>query len=112
VYINPDQKINEEYISENKESIAIIPLITKSPIFKIARVSVPSLEKILVDTFCDNNLLQAYKGSELKIIFSNVFNDYSVDIAKLINYSRRRNKEKELKDFLIKNKIIEKDVME
>ena len=111
LYINPDKVMFDDYISENRESIVIIPFITKSPVLKITRVPTPRLEKILVDTFCENNLLQAYRGEELNVIFSNAFNDYIVDIAKLVNYSCRRKKDKELKDFLIQNKIIEKDVM-
>jgi hypothetical protein len=110
VYFNPDQTMIDEYISENRESIAIIPLTTKSPLFKIGRVPVPRLEKILVDTFCNNNLLQPYKGEELKVIFSNAFNEYRIDISKLINYSRRRKKEKSIIDFLAQNQIVKKDV--
>jgi hypothetical protein len=110
LYIDPDQVMIYDYISENRDSIAIIPFITKSPVFKITGVPAPGLEKILVDTFCDNNLLQPYKGEELKVIFSNAFNEYIIDISKLINYSRRRKKEKQIKDFLSQNQIVEKDV--
>lgn len=110
LYIDPDQVMIDDYISENKDSVAIIPFITKSPVFKITRVPVPGLEKILVDTFCDNNLLQPYKGEELKVIFSNAFNEYRIDISQLINYSRRRKKEKQIKDFLTQNQIVKKDV--
>jgi len=110
LYINPDQKINDNYISENKESIIINSLITKSPLFKIFKVPIPRIEKILVDTFCDDNLLQPFKGEELITIFSNAFEEYKIDIAKLINYSRRRKKEKQIKAFLIQNQIISEDV--
>ena len=110
LYLEPSQNIIDNYISENKDSIAIIPLVTKSPIFKIARVPIPRLEKILVDAFCDKKLLNAFKGEELKTIFINAFEEYRIDLAKLINYSRRRKKENQIKDFLVQNFILKKEM--
>ncbi|MCF7920920.1 MAG: hypothetical protein K9N06_13525 [Candidatus Cloacimonetes bacterium] len=110
VYLDPDQKVVDTYISENKDSIVIIPLVSKSPVYKIARVPVPQLEKILVDIFCDNKILYTYKGEELATIFRNAFDEYRIDISRLINYSRRRKKENQIKIFLIQNHILEKEL--
>ena len=110
VYLYQDQSIIDNYISENKESIVIISLVSKSPIYKIGRVPVPQLEKILVDIFCDKKLLYAYKGEEIVSIFQNAFDEYIIDISKLINYSRRRKRENQIKAFLIQNHILEKEL--
>lgn len=109
VYIEPDKETIDDYISENRESVIIKPLITKSPLYKYHSVPIPHLEKILVDLFCDDKLLQAYQGEELIIIFRNAFDEYKVNISRLLNYSRRRNRKvNKLKDFLIQNKILER----
>ena len=110
VYLHPDQSVVDNYISENKESIVIIPLISKSPIYQIARAPIPELEKILVDVFCDKKLLNAYKGEELLRIFQTVFDEYRIDISRLINYSRRRKQEIQIKKFLIQNHILKKEL--
>ncbi|MDO9576831.1 MAG: hypothetical protein Q7J16_03020 [Candidatus Cloacimonadales bacterium] len=110
IYLAPDQNIIDTYISENKESIVIKPLISKSPIIKITRVPIPTLEKILVDLFFDDKLLNAYKGHEQITIFESAFDEYQIDISRLINYSRRRKRENQLKDFLIQNQILRREI--
>ena len=110
VYLEPDQKVIDTYISENKESIVIDSLISKSPIYQIARVPIPQIEKILVDLFCDDKILYAFKGEEQVTIFRNAFDEYKIDISRLINYSRRRKKESQLKEFLIQNHILKKEI--
>jgi hypothetical protein len=101
VYIEPDQFVMNTYVSENQNSIIVKPLISKSPVQTIENSTVPKLEKILVDLFSDNRYLIAYKGYEQKIIFENAYDMYQVNFTCLVNYSRRRKKDKSLIDFLI-----------
>ncbi len=101
VYIEPDKFVTETYISENQTSIIVKSLITKSPIQFVDKIVVPKLEKILVDLFSDNKYLVAFKGYEQNIIFENAFDKYQLNLSNLINYSRRRKKDKLLTDFLI-----------
>jgi hypothetical protein len=110
VYIAPDENIIDNYISENKESIVVKPIISKSPTYKISNVPVPYLEKMLVDLFCEDKLLRAFQGHEQVTIFRNAFDEYKIDISRLINYSRRRKKEHQIKDFLIQNDILKKEL--
>ncbi|NQV17927.1 MAG: hypothetical protein HQ534_05220 [Armatimonadetes bacterium] len=101
VYIEPDKFVTETYVSENQISIIVKFLITKSPIQSVKNSTVPKLEKILVDLFSDNKYLVAYKGYEQKIIFVNAFDNYQLNLSNLINYSRRRKKDKIIIEFLI-----------
>lgn len=112
LYLTPDSNIIDNYISEAKESVAIIPLITKSPIMEVSGIPVPTLEKMLVDVFCDDKLLNAYSGEELVIIYRNAFEEYVIDIARMRSYSRRRNKEHQLKKFLIDNEILDRELLD
>lgn len=111
VFIEPDKFVTETYVSENKTSIIVKSLVTKSPTQMVAKVSVPKLEKILVDLFSDDKYLSSYKGFEQKIIFENAFEKYQLNLTKLINYSRRRKKDKIIRDFLISEKIVNGEIL-
>lgn len=111
VYIEPDKFVTETYISENQTSIIVKSLITKSPTQFVNKIIVPKLEKILVDLFSDNKYLVAYKGYEQKIIFENAFDKYQLNLSNIINYSRRRKKDKLLTDFLISEIKIDKEIL-
>lgn len=103
LYFQPGKKEVSNYLSDVRETYVIESLVTKSPVQLIEKINVPRLEKILVDLFCDKDLLYAYQGSELSNIFQKAFSTYALNISALVNYSRRRARDKELIDF-IKNK--------
>ena len=78
-------------------------MLTRAPIQIIDSISVPTLEKILVDVFCSKVILYSYKGIELINIFENALNKYSINFTKLLYYVRRRKREESLKDFIDNN---------
>jgi hypothetical protein len=65
VFINPDDRVIENYISELPEAIVVGPMLTRAPTMKLGSNVFPSLEKILVDLFCDPELYFAYQGQQL-----------------------------------------------
>lgn len=65
VFLKPDRNLMEKYISEEYESIIVKPMISRSPIQKINKIPVATLEKILVDLFCDTGIFYPYKGVEM-----------------------------------------------
>ncbi len=103
VFLNPDDNLLERYIYEQTESIIVKTLITKAPVKKEKKISVPTLEKILVDLFVDKKLFSPFQGSELVSIYNNVYAVYALNITKMLSYARRRTKESELLDFITKN---------
>lgn len=109
IYMNPKENIMDHYVSEEYEVLIVNPLITRAPTQKIESIKVPTLEKILVDVFCDKVTLYSYKGEELINIFDNAFNKYSINFSKLLYYVRRRKRENSLKEFITNNfpKIIQ-----
>ena len=104
LYFKPDRKEATYYLSNASQTHVVETLYTKSPLQLVKNTWVPRLEKILVDLFCDKDLFLAYQGSEMENIFRNAFKTYAVNNSMLLNYSRRRGREKELSDY-IKNKI-------
>ncbi len=74
-------------------------------------ITVPQIEKMLVDLYCDKRLLLPYKGKEENIIFRNAFDEYQIDLSRLINYSKRRNKNITITNYLVNTINIEKRLL-
>lgn len=55
---------------------------------------------MLVDIFCDEIIFSAYKGNEMKTIFTSAFNKYAINENKLLRYANRRGKREQLKKYL------------
>ena len=99
LYFKPDAKGIELYTGNSAVTYIIKALITKSPIHKL-NGHLPSIEKILVDLFCEKEFFISFQGEELENIWLNVFNKYQVNYSTLLNYSRRRGKNIEIADFM------------
>lgn len=83
------------------------PLISRAPLQQIAigknrSVSYPTLEKILVDIFRDNQIFHFVQG-DLEKIFEDALNRYAINFTTLFGYAKRRNKEADLRAYLNDN---------
>lgn len=107
LYLNPQKKEIDLYITESRKPVVIKKLITRSPISKQTinknKVSFPQLEKILVDIFSDERLFYFYHGYEMTYLFENAFKRYSINYTRLFSYAKRRDRAEELKTFLNNN---------
>ena len=104
VFFNPNSKIVEEFIFDVKNPIIVKSMITESPLQKINDYQTVTLEKMLVDVFCDEDLFFIYQGKEMKNIFKQAFVKYSININKLLRYASRRGKKEEINKYI--NQII------
>lgn len=104
VFISPDEKAIDLYISQSSEPIIIKKLLARAPLLAQTsrgfKYKTPSLEKILVDLFTDEKLFYYLQGSELIHIYENAISKYPINFTKLFGYARRREREKEIKQFL------------
>jgi hypothetical protein len=103
VFLKPDTSFLNKYAIGEQEPIVIKNLITKAPTKKLDHVTVPTLEKILVDLFADEKVFFMYQGHELKEIFRNAIMLSVINFTKLLNYARRRGRETELQNYLLNN---------
>jgi uncharacterized protein DUF6577 len=103
VFFKPDETVLEKYISEQRESIVVRPMISRAPIITIKKVVLPTLEKILVDLFCDDKLFFPYQGNHLIRIYETTIEKYGINFSKMFNYAKRRSREESLKKFLLDN---------
>jgi uncharacterized protein DUF6577 len=100
VFLEPNEKELQKYISDLENAVVVLPLVSKAPIqTKRDRASI-TIEKLLVDLYSDRQLFNAYQGSELVNIYNTAYNRYPIDFTKLFSYATRRRKAADLKHFL------------
>lgn len=108
IYYNPSQDIFENYLFlHTGKPYVVKKLLTESPTIEENGIKLSSLEKILVDIYCDKTLFGQYQGNEMRTLFKNCFENYSVNKIKLLRYASRRGKASEIELFI--NQIISKN---
>lgn len=90
VFHRPDKKVFYDYIDISKPGIIVKPLITDSPLQVSSGITVPTLEKILVDIRCDADF-DYMGGSESDRMLENAASLYTINRSKLLRYAGRRN---------------------
>ncbi len=93
VFINPQKDILNKYAKSNEPVIIIKNLVTDSPLQKIGKVQIPTIEKIIVDLIADRELYSTYQGRDLDSIIENAFAYNTINEDKLFRYANRRKKE-------------------
>lgn len=99
VFVNPDNAIFERYINALDDVIIVKTLYSEAPTLKLNELTIPTLEKILVDMLIDENLFAAQQG-ELDFIFKSAFDKYGINESKMKRYATRRNRETELENII------------
>jgi c-di-AMP phosphodiesterase-like protein len=97
VYLNPDEEIFDRYISYADEVIIVKNLISEAPIEKADKISIPTLEKLLVDMLIEDQLFAAQQG-EIDFIFKTALDKYPINRLKMKRYAMRRNRESKLEN--------------
>ena len=109
VFLKPNEIELERYISDLDTAIILVPLLTRAPIQKSEdkKYNIPTLEKLLVDIFCKSSPYFFLNRFEITTIIKNAFVKYNINQTTLLAYAERRGKKKRLKDFLVKEKLLE-----
>jgi len=95
VFIEPDAETFDLYISNTDDVIILKHLISEAPLQKIENITVPTMEKLLVDMISDTKMYAAQQ-SEREFIYANVFGKYEINKNKMKRYAHRRNRGNEL----------------
>ena len=97
VLLRPSQKELTYY--GNKNCVIVDRLITEAPVKDSVNGSV-SVEKMIVDLFANRYLRSMISKGDYPAMLENIFSKYAVDQTRLFRYARRRNKHRELADFI------------
>ncbi|HAM97731.1 MAG TPA: hypothetical protein DCQ26_03900 [Marinilabiliales bacterium] len=101
VFLNPQKDMFGKYIANYDEAVIIIPMISESPVVKIKKVNIPSLEKLLVDCLVGDEIF-ATQQNDLDYIIQTAFERYNINPAKMRRYANRRNIKDKIENILIK----------
>ena len=99
VYLKPSRDVMRNYVDIGKRGIIIKPLITGSPTTKKMGVPMPTLEKLLVDTLCDEDF-SYLQGGEWYYMMEMAASMYTINTSRLLRYAGRRGKR-----VIIENKL-------
>lgn len=102
-FLKPDKDLSVRYMVEGDKSIAVKLLPSRSPTVEVKKIKIPSIEKMLVDTYCDSDIFFFYQGNELRNIFNNAFHNFHIDYSKLLNYADRRKQKDKIIHYLKSN---------
>ena len=100
VFVEPTSDILEKYIVNEKEIFIVKPLISEAPTQNVNDVETITIEKMLVDIFCDDVFFSAQQGAEMRTIFKEAFAKYTINQSKMLRYADRRRKKEELTKFV------------
>lgn len=100
VFIEPTNDILEKYIVNEKETFIIKSIISEAPTQNINGIETVTIEKMLVDIFCDDVIFSAQQGGEMRSVFKNAFEKYTINQSKMLRYADRRRKKEELSQFI------------
>ncbi|WP_127142146.1 DUF6577 family protein [Flagellimonas marinaquae] len=99
VFLEPNAEIYNLYITNNYDIVIVRPLISEAPLSILENVTVPTLEKLLVDMTIDIELFGPQRA-EIELIYQNAFQKYQLNINKMNRYALRRNRENEVNRLL------------
>lgn len=104
VFLDPSAEILNQYVVNTKAPIIITHLTTEAPTQKVNQVPTTTLEKMLVDIYCNPNLFATFQGAELKRICETAFKKYYINESKMLRYANRRGKKAEIQELINKSK--------
>lgn len=96
----PSRDVMENFVLESKDAIIVKPLTSEAPLRNVENITVPAIEKILVDLYTDKETFFFLQGQEMLNIFRNALEKYTVNTDRLLRYAKRRNKREELQKIL------------
>ena len=100
VFLNPNQEILDKYIPENKDIYIVKTLVSEAPTQQIGKICTVSIEKMLVDIFCDETLFSAQQGAEMRTIFNEALSKYTINQNKMLRYADRRKRKNDFNNYL------------
>jgi predicted transcriptional regulator of viral defense system len=98
VFLSPDSNDYSRYIA-GKEAIIIRALVSEAPVQTVENITIPTIEKILVDVIGDVDF-EFMQGAEMHRFYQNVLERCVINQKKLLRYASRRNRKKEVEQLL------------
>jgi len=102
VFLDPTADILSRYASGEKETTIVKSLVSEAPIQNVQEVQTITIEKMLVDIFCDETIFAAQQGGEMQNIFQEAYNRYTINESRMLRYADRRRRKESFDKYLNK----------
>lgn len=99
VFHRPDKKVFFDYIDISQPGLIIKPLVSGSPLQVKGGITLPMLEKLLVDIRCDADF-DYMGGGEAVRMLENAASLFTINTTKLLRYAGRRHCREEFENDL------------
>lgn len=99
IFLRPSEMLINELLPDFRLPIIVRYLTTESPLNKEGDLPLITLEKMLVDIFCDSEF-SFLEGSELRSIYMNAITKYVVNENRLLRYAARKGRKEDLRKYL------------
>ena len=90
VFLRPDADLIYKYVNMDGSAVFVKHLTSESPLQTVSEIKVPTLEKLLVDMYCDPDFFYL-QGAEYNRIMHNARSRYVINLSRLSRYAHRRN---------------------
>jgi hypothetical protein len=98
--MEPSEQLIRRYLINEKEPWIVKSLVSEAPIQQVNGIPTVTIEKLLVDIFCDPVIFDAQQGSEMNQIFHEAFEKYTISESKMLRYASRRRRKEDLDNYL------------
>ena len=96
VFYFPDRTEMDKYVYLGSTPIIVKNLVSESPLQRIKEIKIPTLEKLLVDMYCDPDFYYLQGGEYWRIMHN--AHSYAINTSKMFRYATRRNAAVEIKE--------------
>lgn len=103
VFLKPDSEMMYNYVDLSQDIIIVKPLISQSPLQDRDGIIVSTIEKLLVDLYCDKDFYYL-QGAEYYHIMNAAQDLYALNKAALLRYAGRRNVREKIAKILEESK--------
>ncbi len=100
IFLDPSKEELDKYLPEDKKAFIVKSLVSEAPLLHTEKLFTASIEKMLVDIFCDNIIFAAHQGTEMRTIFKEALSSYSINQSRMVRYANRRGKKKSFVNYL------------
>ena len=99
VFLAPTEVEMNRYLDQSKQNIFVKPLISEAPLLGKEVIKVPTIEKVLIDIYCDKDFYYL-QGAEYDYIWDNARSLYNINRSTLLRYAARRGVREEFNKML------------
>lgn len=104
VFLQPPESLLNDVLPDFRLPLAIRNLTTESPLSQRGNLPVITIEKLLVDIYCDPEF-RFLAGGELRAIYKNAYYKYTINDNKLMRYADRKGRKSELQRYILEGRF-------